>query len=91
MNKTVAILFGGNSDEHIASIKPAQYVCELLIENNCKVDIFYFDYANQIYKITHDKILDDKVIDIGTALNLSDFLNSECSLKRSFCPRISLI
>lgn len=72
--KTIAILFGGSSDEHVVSITSTKYLSELL--SNFQLEYYYFDLQNNIYKISAIQIIDKSVIGLSNPLNLSEFIEN---------------
>jgi len=72
--KTIAILFGGSSDEHIVSITSTKYLSELL--SNFQLEYYYFDSQNNIFKINVNQISDKSVNDLTNPINLSDFISN---------------
>lgn len=75
MKKTVALLFGGNSDEHTISITSTHYISEILKSMGFPVECYYFDYENNIFIIEQNDVSIAKTVkNLSTPLELTNFI-----------------
>lgn len=58
--KKIAIIYGGNSNEHEVSIKSAKSVYDNIDKNKYDVSLYYLDRQNQIFK-TNNFLLNDLI------------------------------
>ena len=60
----IAILFGGNTDEHEISISSTKYIYNILVKSqkDFNIKLFYFNNDNQIFQVTYNNIKNNSVI-----------------------------